>query len=159
MDVTVKQIKKVVSRSKRGRGKAQKKVVVKEEPCPSFFVLFDDAHADHDHEDEDDECGCEAMNMETQQMQLEIGLEIKDRILPRAILWYTGLEETTLDDDDGVDEFHDYFDSEDDDDDDDDEDEDEDDDDDVPRLKQGKGKGAKPQALPQQETPEECKQQ
>ena len=110
---------KVVEKKQKKKGKVR---TVKEEvPADSFFNFFEPP----DVPDEDEEMDEDEMDQLHEQLETDydIGCTIKDKIVPRAVAWFTG--EAVLDDDD-----EDYDDEEDDEDEDDDEEEDDDDDDD-----------------------------
>lgn len=101
-------------------------------------------------DEDDDEEGIVEMLMDNDH---EIGMAMRDQIIPFAVRWYTGEAASDDEDDDEDDE------SEEDDDDDDDDDDDSEDE--APRgrkaaPKKKGGKDAKPDAQPPQE---ECKQQ
>lgn len=164
-DVT---IEKVAKKVKGGGAKKAKQKKEKEEPRDSIFRHFfrtlkpdmpvpDDVNLDEMggmcDEDDDDE-GIVEMLMENDH---EVGMALRDQIIPFAVRWYTGEAAPDDDDDDEDDE------SEDDDDDEDDEDDDDDDSDEEPPARKGKagakkkaGKDAKPGDQPPKE---ECKQQ
>jgi len=172
-NVTVERIQKKV---KGGGAKKQKqKGKEKEEPRPSFFRNFhrqlelgmklsedmlDEARQfygddeDDDGDDDDDDMIETLMNND-----YEVGLALRDNIIPFAIRWYTG-EAAPDEEDDDYDE---------DDEEEDDTDEDEEEDDEPPPKTKGKGKAQakkkttpktspsmKPTGDPKQE---ECKQQ
>lgn len=127
-NVTVKVVKKV----QKHKGRGTKRTVMKTVQNDSFFNFFAPPHVEEDEEpDEETEALLTA--------DFEIGHFLRESIIPRAVLYFTG---EALEDDDDDDEYgHD--------DDDDNEDDDaDDDDDDHPALPAAKGK--------QQE---ECKQQ
>lgn len=88
-NVTVKKIKK----KQKHKSKAATRFVTKEVKTDSFFNFFDPPH---DTEDLDDE------SKELLNADFEIGQIIRDRIVPRAVLYYTG--EAHDDDDDEYDE-------------------------------------------------------
>jgi len=106
----------------------QTRIVKRSVPLDSFFNFFkppvprkDDAEVDEDEEDADE-------LDERLELDYNIGEDIKEKLIPRAIDWYTGaaLEYEEIDDEDLPVDYEDEF-SEDDDED---EDEDEDDEDD-----------------------------
>ncbi len=179
-NVTVKLIKKKLKSKNK---KVPPKVVTKEEKQDSFFNFFDTPKvettngktANHDHADEDDDDG---ENNEELMMfaDFEIAQQIREKVVPKAVLYFTG----DLDDMDDEDDYEDYdeddeddedgeggHDDEDDEDDDDDDDDDDEDDGGKKSGKHGKksgkpniqvnvkgnkgGKGGEP-------TPSECKQ-
>jgi nucleosome assembly protein 1-like 1 len=68
----------------RGRGKLpQTRTITSEEPCDSFFNFFKSLGSQDENEMEDDL----DQAIET---DFELGLIIKDEIIPNAILWFTG---------------------------------------------------------------------
>jgi len=162
-DVT---IEKVAKKVKGGGAKKAKQKKEKEEPRDSIFRHFfrtlkpdmpvpDDVNLDDVggmcDEDDDDE-GIMEMLMDNDH---EVGMALRDQIIPFAVRWYTG-EAAPDDDDEDEDE------DEESEDDDDDEDEDEDSEDEPPARgrkaaqKKKSGKDAKAGDQPPQE---ECKQQ
>jgi len=171
-DVTVEKVAKAV---KGGGAKKAKQKKTKEEPRDSFFRMFfrtlkedDEMPPDimqmmlgerEDDEDEDDD----EMLMEFMDNDHEIGMAVKDQIIPFAVRWYTGEAAPEGDDDDDEDS------EEEDDDDDDDDDDDESEDEPAPKGKKGNKKGApapkkkggssnaSPAGGPKEK--EECKQQ
>jgi len=146
-DVTVEKVAKKV---KGGGAKKAKQKKEKEEPRDSFFRLFfrtlkegDDMPPDimqmmlgerEDDEDEDDD----ELLEEFMDNDHEIGMAVKDQIIPFAVRWFTGEAAPEGDDDDDDEDSE-----EEDDDDDDDDDEDESDDEPPAKGKKGK-KGAPP---------------
>jgi len=167
-NVTVKSVKKKIKpRNKKG----VPKIITKEEKQDSFFNFFDTpkkaseekALVKADEEDFSEGEGDEELYMIA---DFEIGQYIREKIVPKAVLYYTGeLDDMDEDDyeyddeeDEDGDDGEDHDDEEDDDEDED--DDDEDDDDDGKKAKPGKkvkpvkgkaGKGSEP-------TPAECKQ-
>merc|ERR1719315_195154 len=136
-DVTVKVIKK----RQKHKSKGSVRTIEKKVKADSFFNFFDPPIVPSLED------GAEEMDEETEQLlaaDFEIGHFFRDRIIPRAVLYFTG-EALEEDDEDGDDE------------DDDDDDDDEDDDDDAPKKgKKGqviKGDAGKPGEQ------QECKQQ
>jgi len=132
-NVTVRTVKKVQKHKNRGT----KRTVTQTVKTDSFFNFFDPPKVEDDEEpDEDTEALLTA--------DFEIGHFLRESVIPRAILYFTG---EALDDDDEYDP-----------EDDEDEQEDDEDDDDSdgeghhPALPSTKAKGKKP-------NPEECKQQ
>jgi len=161
-NVTVKLMKKK-QKQKGGKGT---RTVTKQEPCESFFNFFSPPKMP----DEEDETEMDEEEEDNLQNMLEadydIGCVIKERIVPNAILWYTG---EAVEDDDYEDE---------DDDENEDFETDSDEDDDSDEGPKGRGSGAKgrggrpgkppgggakggkpPGAAAGQENPQECKQQ
>jgi len=171
-DVTVEKVAKKV---KGGGAKKAKQKKEKEEARPSFFRDFfrnlspdtelpedakDQARAMAEEEDdeEDDDDDDEALIEYLMDGDHEIGMALRDNIIPFAVRWYTGEAAPEMDDDDE------------DDDDDDDDDDDEDSDDEPPARGKGKGKGgaakknkstpkSSPEMKPGEAPKEECKQQ
>lgn len=78
-NVTVKKIKK----KQKHKSKGATRFVTKEVKTDSFFNFFDPPKAENE-EDVDDETK-ELLNVD-----FEIGQTIRDRIVPRAVLYYTG---------------------------------------------------------------------
>lgn len=150
-NLTVKKVKKVM-KGKKGKKAGPKKTVTVEEPCESFFNFFNAPEVPKDMSTMSPE---EAeMLQQGLEMDVEVGRALTEDIIPRAVLWYTGMARDNDDDDyDDEDEFDDEGDDDDEDDEDVDEEEDEDDEDD------DEDEAADGAAKPQQETPEECKQQ
>ena len=127
-NLTVKTVKK----KQKHKSKGSVRTVTKQVKNDSFFNFFDPPAVP---EDEDD------MDPETQELltsDFEIGHYIRERVVPRAVLYFTG--EALEDDED--------FEEEEDDDEDGEEEEDEDDDPDFDPAKAPKGAN-----------PQECKQQ
>jgi len=130
-NLTVKTVKKKQKHKQKGNVRTIKKTVKND----SFFNFFDPPAAPEEgHEDELDE--------ETQELltaDFEIGHYIRERIIPKAVLYFTG---EALEDDD--------FDEEEEDEDDDDEDGEEEEDEDP---------DFDPSKAPKGQNPQECKQQ
>jgi len=145
-NVTVKILKK----KSKGKGGRAAKPMTKTEPVESFFNFFDPPKVPEDEDDIPDDEEMEELQ-EALEQDYEIGAVIKEKIIPRAVRWFTGEELEDEDDDD-------------DDDDDEDDDDDDDDDDDgvevikVPKKGKGKGRSAAP-PTDKAEQPPECKQQ
>ncbi|RMY45228.1 hypothetical protein D0863_16082 [Hortaea werneckii] len=137
-DLTVK----VESKKQRNKNTKQTRVVKKTIPTPSFFDFFNPAKPPSD-EDEDVDDDIEAKL----ELDYQLGEDIKEKLIPRAIDWFTGeaLQFEQGFDDFDEDEFEDEDDEDDEDEDERDEDEDEEDDDEEDGSK------------PKQETAE-CKQ-
>uniref|UniRef100_A0A6U7XDM5 Nucleosome assembly protein n=1 Tax=Eutreptiella gymnastica TaxID=73025 RepID=A0A6U7XDM5_9EUGL len=137
------EVKKKQQKAKKGK---TVRTITKEEPCESFFNFFKPPQPDdEDEEDDEDELGEQIEELIEQ--DYEIGCYIKDTLIPKAVLWYTG---EAKDPDD--------FDDDDDDDEDDMDDDDDDDSEDEPPKKGGRSKKANSgggEAPPQPE----CKQQ
>lgn len=135
-DVTVR----VVEKKQKKKGKLR--TIKVEEPADSFFNFFDPAEVPDDDEDMDEE---EADQLHEQlENDYEIGCIIKDRIVPRAVAWFTG---AAVDPEEDYDEEDDYEEEEDDEDDEedeeefDDEEEDEEEDDDHVDTSKMRAKG------------------
>jgi len=157
MNVSVKTVQK------KQKKKGKVRTVKVEEPCDSFFQFFDPPEPPEEAEEVDEE------EMEQLQEEMEhdyeVGCLIKDKVVPRACAWFTGMAidpAEEFDDDDDEDDDDEDDDDEDDDDDDDDEDEDEEEDVvDTRKMKKEKDV-AKPkpgQGGPGPEGEQECKQQ
>ncbi|EME43396.1 hypothetical protein DOTSEDRAFT_72707 [Dothistroma septosporum NZE10] len=120
-DLTVK----VESKKQRNKNTKQTRIVKKTIPTPSFFDFFNPATPPEDDDDEIDE------DIEAKlELDYQLGEDIKEKLIPRAIDWFTG---EALQFEQGMDDFdEDDFEDEDDEDEDDDErddDEEEEDDD------------------------------
>jgi len=162
-NLTKKTVTKTVKSKAKGKGKKPvTKKVTTEEPCASFFNFFTAPEVPKDMSTLDEE---EAAELQSElQTDLEVGQVLCEDVIPRAILWYTGVacedgdddEFGDFDDEDGDEDGDD--DDDDDDDEDDDDEEDEEDEVDEGDDEEGKGK-AKAAGGANQETPEECKQQ
>ncbi|SCV01903.1 LAMI_0G14488g1_1 [Lachancea mirantina] len=158
----------VEKRKQRNKTTKQVRTIEKITPVESFFNFFDpprlpqNAAAEQgDDEDEDDEEAAADSDAEDLEGRLAldyaIGEEIKDKLIPRAVDWFTGTAmEFEYDGEDGEDfDDDDDDDDEDEDDDDDDDDEDEDqDDDDEDEDEEDDFKNA----ATSKEQPPECKQ-
>jgi len=141
-DVTVKVIKK----RQKHKSKGSVRTIEKKVKADSFFNFFDPPAVPSPEEGEE-------MDEETEALlaaDFEIGHFFRDRIIPRAVLYFTG-EALEDEDDDYEEEEDEDGDDEDDDDDDDDDDEEED----GPKKGKKGGKGDMAKAGEQQE----CKQQ
>jgi nucleosome assembly protein 1-like 1 len=103
----------------------QTRIVKKTIPTPSFFDFFNPASPPTDEDDEVDEEIEQKLELDYQ-----LGEDIKEKLIPRAIDWFTGeaLQFEQGFDDFDEDDFEDEDDLDDDDDDRDEDDEDEDDD-------------------------------
>merc|ERR1712054_531068 len=121
-DLTVK----VESKKQRNKNTKQTRVVKKTIPTPSFFDFFNPAKPPSD-EDEDVDDDIEAKL----ELDYQLGEDIKEKLIPRAIDWFTGeaLQFEQGFDDFDEDEFEDEDDEDDEDEDERDEDEDEEDED------------------------------
>jgi len=120
-DLTVK----VESKRQRNKNTKQTRIVKKTIPTPSFFDFFNPATppADDDEEEEIDE------DLEAKlELDYQLGEDIKEKLIPRAIDWFTG---EALQFEQGIDDFDEEdFDEDDDEDDFDGEEDDEDEEDD-----------------------------
>ncbi|KAK0807861.1 histone chaperone [Friedmanniomyces endolithicus] len=136
-DLTVK----VESKKQRNKNTKQTRIVKKTIPTPSFFDFFNPAKPPGDDDEEVDE------EIEAKlELDYQLGEDIKEKLIPRAIDWFTG---EALQFEPGMDDFdEDEFEDEDDDDDDD-EERDEDDEEEDEDEEDG--------SKPKQETAE-CKQ-
>eukprot|EP00996_Jenningsia_fusiforme_P005996 NODE_713_length_1961_cov_58.631799_g660_i0.p1 GENE.NODE_713_length_1961_cov_58.631799_g660_i0~~NODE_713_length_1961_cov_58.631799_g660_i0.p1 ORF type:complete len:340 (+),score=90.09 NODE_713_length_1961_cov_58.631799_g660_i0:813-1832(+) len=78
----------VVLKKKKQRQKGGKNVrtVTKEEPCESFFNFFNPPKVPESEEEEEEEEEFE----EILEADYELGRTIKDKIVPRAVDWFTG---------------------------------------------------------------------
>jgi len=149
MDVTVKTVQK------KQKKKGKTRTVKVEEPTDSFFQFFDPPGPPEEEMEEED---LEQLQEELEH-DYEIGCLIKDKLVPRAVAWFTGM---AIDPDEDYDE-DDEDDEDDEEDDDDDEEEDDEEEDDEDEVDTSKSKKAMPQhrlgqdSAPGKET--ECKQQ
>ncbi|XP_057693837.1 nucleosome assembly protein 1-like 4a isoform X2 [Corythoichthys intestinalis] len=134
-DVTVKTIRK----KQKHKGRGTVRTVTKQVPNPSFFNFFNPVKASPD--------GAELDEDSELTFDFEVGHFFRERIIPRAVLYFTG---EAMEDDESFDEELEEGDEEQDDDDDDDEDDDDDDDDDDGDFDPRKETPAQPA---------ECKQQ
>jgi len=144
-DVTVKVIKK----RQKHKSKGSVRTIEKKVKADSFFNFFDPPVVPTPDD------GVEEMDEETEALlaaDFEIGHFFRDRIIPRAVLYFTG---EALEDED--DDYEEEEDEDGDDEDDDDEDEDDDDEDEAPKKgKKGEGKKGDMGKPGEQQ---ECKQQ
>jgi nucleosome assembly protein 1-like 1 len=171
-NVTVEIIKKKLKSKNK---KTPPKIVQKEEKQDSFFNFFDtpkiaktDARkvSQLDEENEEDQ---EELYMIA---DFEIGQYLREKVIPKAVLYYTGEYDGLEDDYDDYEDEEDEDGEDEEDDDEDDDDDDDDDEDDKPKKgkkgskgKIGGNKGAKGMKLPPgmggkggEPTPSECKQ-
>ncbi|KAF2205803.1 NAP-domain-containing protein [Delitschia confertaspora ATCC 74209] len=118
---------RIESKKQRNKNTKQTRVVKKTVPTQSFFSFFSPPEPPADEEDEDVDEDIEARL----ELDYQLGEDIKEKLIPRAIDWFTGeaLQYESIDDFDD-DEFEDEDDEEGDDLSDDDRDEDEESDDD-----------------------------
>ncbi|ESQ54680.1 hypothetical protein EUTSA_v10025518mg [Eutrema salsugineum] len=134
------------------------KPITKTEDCESFFNFFSPPEVPDEDEDIDEDRAEELQNLMEQ--DYDIGSTIRDKIIPRAVSWFTGEamegEEFEIDDDEEDDI------EEDEDEDEEDDEDDEEDDEDEEESKTKKKKGGRSQIVgdgQQGERPPECKQQ
>ncbi|KAJ9530770.1 hypothetical protein QJQ45_014913 [Haematococcus lacustris] len=105
MDPTVEQIKKRVKEAKGAKG-AKPTFTTESQPCESFFNFFDPpAIPDSPDAMADDEMDSLQEELST---DYEIGVTIKDSVIPRAVEWFTG-ELAGLGDEDYGEEFEDDY--------------------------------------------------
>lgn len=85
----------VVMKKKKQRHKTGKNVrtVAKAEPCESFFNFFTPPKIPDDSASDDDE---EEELEELIEADYELGCTIKDKIIPKAVDWYTGEAVSTM---------------------------------------------------------------
>lgn len=111
-------------RKQRNKNTKQTRTIEKLTPTESFFNFFDPPKAPSDADAEDDEEDEEDADLEERlELDYQLGEEIKDRLIPRAIDWFTG-DAVGLDYPEDFAEEDEEFDSEEGDEDDDDEDDD-----------------------------------
>ncbi|KAK3359273.1 hypothetical protein B0T25DRAFT_92656 [Lasiosphaeria hispida] len=132
-DLTVR----VEQKKQRNKNTKQTRIVKKTVPTESFFNFFSPPKAPTDDEDDDAASDIE----ERLELDYQLGEDIKEKLIPRAIDWFTGealaFEELDEDDLEAYDEDEDEDDDDDDDDEDhDDEEESEEDDEDGTKPKQ-----------------------
>ncbi|GEQ70592.1 hypothetical protein JCM33374_g4270 [Metschnikowia sp. JCM 33374] len=81
-------------RKQRNKNTKQTRTIEKLTPSESFFNFFDPPKpptADSDEEDQEDEENEEDADLEERlELDYQLGEEIKDRLIPRAIDWFTG---------------------------------------------------------------------
>jgi len=133
--VTVKILKKKPRRGAPPTARPQTKT----EPVPSFFSFFSPPEIPQtaDEVRELDEDAVEGLREEVE-ADFEVGMVLRDELIPDALRWYTGEAAQSDDEDDEEDE-----DDEDEDDGDEDDEDDEDDDDDEDEDSDGDGGGGK----------------
>ncbi|MCO5556954.1 hypothetical protein L7F22_010509 [Adiantum nelumboides] len=137
---------KIETKKQRNKNTNQTRTVKRSVPVESFFNFFSPPTPPKDGEDEEDEADLDELD-ERLELDYQIGEDLKDRIVPRAVDFFTGkaLQYEDMDDlDDGD------FDDEDDEDDD-------DDDDDEPVARRSQISAGSQMAGSQD--PQECKQQ
>ncbi|XP_019088938.1 PREDICTED: nucleosome assembly protein 1;1-like isoform X2 [Camelina sativa] len=152
-----------ILKKKPKKGSKNAKPIIKTEDCASFFNFFTPPQVPDEDEEIDEERAEDLQNLMEQ--DYDIGSTIREKIIPRAVSWFTGeaveADDFELDDDEEDDIDEDEDDEEDEEDEDDDEDE-EDDDEDEEESKTKKKKGGRSQIVgegQQGERPPECKQQ
>ncbi|RDW89390.1 putative nucleosome assembly protein [Coleophoma cylindrospora] len=108
-DLTVR----VESKKQRNKNTKQTRVVKKTVPTESFFNFFSPPKPPTDEEDDDAASDIE----ERLELDYQLGEDIKEKLIPRAIDWFTGeaLQFEEMDDDDMEGDFEDEDDEEDDD--------------------------------------------
>jgi len=136
-------------KKQKAKGGKQTRTITKEEPCDSFFNFFKPPQIPDEMDDEDDDDELDDALEELVEQDYEIGCMIKDQVIPKAVLWYTG--EACTGDDDSDDDDDSLLDGADDDDDDSDDD----------KPKRGARKGGKKYPAPAGAGAQqpECKQQ
>jgi len=107
-------VKVVTKKQKKGK---QTRTVTKNEPCPSFFSLFEAIEVPNEEQMESmEEEELDAIN-DKMQMHYDLGCFIKDELVPNAVKFYTGEaiedEEDDYDDEDEEDEDGEFDDDED----------------------------------------------
>ncbi|KAG9247878.1 hypothetical protein BJ878DRAFT_490667 [Calycina marina] len=129
-DLTVR----VESKKQRNKNTKQTRVVKKTVPTESFFNFFSPPKAPTDEDDDDAASDIE----ERLELDYQLGEDIKEKLIPRAIDWFTGeaLQFEEMDDDMEEGDFEDEDDEEEDDLSDDHDDDDESDDNDAAKPKQ-----------------------
>ncbi|XP_010438804.1 PREDICTED: nucleosome assembly protein 1;1 isoform X1 [Camelina sativa] len=156
-----------ILKKKPKKGSKNAKPIIKTEDCASFFNFFSPPEVPDEDEDIDEDRAEDLQNLMEQ--DYDIGSTIREKIIPRAVSWFTGeaveADDYELDDDeeDDIDE-DDEEDEEDEDDDEDEEDDDEDEEESKTKKKPliGNKKGGRSQIVgegQQGERPPECKQQ
>merc|ERR1711964_33470 len=128
-DLTVR----IESKKQRNKNTKQTRVVKKTVPTESFFNFFSPPLAPTEEDDD------EASDIEERlELDYQLGEDIKEKLIPRAIDWFTGeaLQFEELDDDMEEGDFEDEDDDEDDASEDHDDEEESDDDDDAAKPKQ-----------------------
>ncbi|SJX62200.1 probable nucleosome assembly protein I [Sporisorium reilianum f. sp. reilianum] len=139
---------KIETKKQRNKNTNQTRTVKRSVPVESFFNFFNPPKPPKNGEVDDDEADLDELD-ERLELDYQIGEDLKDRIIPHAVDFFTGkaLQYEDLDDLDDAD-----FDDEDD------EDDEDDDDDDQPRRSAQLGASAGSQMAGSQD-PQECKQQ
>ncbi|XP_057535762.1 nucleosome assembly protein 1;4-like isoform X2 [Amaranthus tricolor] len=121
-----------ITMKKPKKGSKSSKPITKTEKCESFFNFFNPPPIPDDDDDIDEEAAAKLQNLMEQ--DYEIGLTIRDKIIPHAVSWFTGEAAQG-------DEFDDINDDGDDEDDEEEEDDDDEDEEDAVVVKVVKKKG------------------
>eukprot|EP01012_Entosiphon_sulcatum_P059830 TRINITY_DN8443_c0_g1_i1.p1 TRINITY_DN8443_c0_g1~~TRINITY_DN8443_c0_g1_i1.p1 ORF type:complete len:343 (+),score=96.54 TRINITY_DN8443_c0_g1_i1:20-1048(+) len=81
----------VVLKQKKQRHKGSKSVrtVTKAEPCDSFFNFFSPPKLPDEEDEEQEEDELDELE-ELVERDYEIGVVVKDKLIPRAVAWFTG---------------------------------------------------------------------
>lgn len=129
-DLTVR----IESKKQRNKNTKQTRVVKKTVPTESFFNFFSPPKAPTDEDDDDAATDIE----ERLELDYQLGEDIKEKLIPRAVDWFTGeaLQFEELDDEMEEGDFEDEDDEEEDEDDEDHDEDESDDDDDAAKPKQ-----------------------
>jgi hypothetical protein len=102
-NLTKRKVTKTQKKKGKGRGKGVSQSITVEEPTESFFHFFspDEAFAMYNGEtlEEDPEDFGEYGLQEFLEADYELGLELKEKIIPHAVMWFTG-ESTNIEEDD-----------------------------------------------------------
>ncbi|KAL3642971.1 Nucleosome assembly protein [Castilleja foliolosa] len=155
-----------ILKKKPKKGSKNAKPITKIEKCESFFNFFNPPEVPDEDDDIDEDAAEELQNLMEQ--DYDVGSTIRDKIIPKAVSWFTGeaaeAEYDDIEDEDDEDVEDEDDDVEDDDEDEeDDDDEDEDEDENITRKKSSAGRkksGRAPAGDGQSgERPPECKQQ
>lgn len=147
--------KEIEIKKQRNKNTNRTRLIRKSRPAESFFNFFSPPTPPEEEDDDESDVDIEELE-EKLELDYQIGEDIKEKIIPRAIDYFTGkaLEYEDLDDEDDYDEDGDEDDEgafEDDDSD--------SEDDDVPARRRGPPKGRGGAAANNQVNAEECKQQ
>jgi nucleosome assembly protein 1-like 1 len=147
----VEKKKKQKSKAKKGKP-AQTRVVTVTEKTDSFFQFFSPVELPDDEEEMEEEL------MDQIDGDFRIGLTIRDKVVPHAVMWFLGVAEDSDDDYDPEEDDEDFDEDEDNDDDDDDDDDSDEGGGGKPKARKGKG-GKGPGAPGAAGKDGECKQQ
>jgi nucleosome assembly protein 1-like 1 len=87
----------IKQKKQRQKGGKNTRVVTKSEPCDSFFNFFNPPKMPED-DDDDEDMDEEALDEIEEKIEhdYEVGRSIKDRVIPRAVDWFTGEAITTM---------------------------------------------------------------